>query len=234
MASQYERELRQVLAGVPAGVEAVIRSCSELEKNKMRLAIKRPFLVVRAAGSGMEGTGDLLALRGDICFPIEVKTTKPSKLYLSGRTMDQYLAMVNEGQRCNLMPLYAHRRKGVRGDSWMIFRVETDNLKGKLRQLAKSIPPFPLNRNGTPYLNWEEGMPLHQFIALVCSNAATKSQSLHSLEVRAIRDDFASQLDISNIIEQQIVATESDLVNKPSSIKQQTDILAELARRRSQ
>ena len=225
MSSQYERELRQVIAGVPAGVEAVIKSCTEQQKEKMRLAITRPFLVVRAAGSGMEGTGDLLALRGDICFPIEVKTTKASKLYLSGRTMAQYLAMVNEGQRCNLMPLYAHRRKGIRGDSWMIFRVETNNLKGRLRQLAKSIPPFPLNRNGTPYLNWQDGMPLHKFIALVCSNAAEQNQTLHNLEVRAIRTDIAAQLDISKIVEEQITGTDE--------IKNQTEIFAELARRRS-
>ena len=225
MSSQYERELRQVIAGVPAGVEAVIKSCTEQQKKKMRLAITRPFLVVRAAGSGMEGTGDLLALRGDICFPIEVKTTKASKLYLSGRTMAQYLAMVNEGQRCNLMPLYAHRRKGIRGDSWMIFRVETNNLKGRLRQLAKSIPPFPLNRNGTPYLNWQDGMPLHKFIALVCSNAAEQNQTLHNLEVRAIRTDIAAQLDISKIVEEQITGTDE--------IKNQTEIFAELARRRS-
>ena len=191
----------------------------------MRFAITRPFLVVRAAGSGMEGTGDLLALRGDICFPIEVKTTKASKLYLSGRTMAQYLAMVNEGQRCNLMPLYAHRRKGIRGDSWMIFRVETNNLKGRLRQLAKSIPPFPLNRNGTPYLNWQDGMPLHKFIALVCSNAAEQNQTLHNLEVRAIRTDVAAQLDISKIVEEQISAE--------NEIKNQTEVFAELARRRS-
>mgnify|MGYP006138528001 FL=1 len=225
MSSQYERELRQVIAGVPAGVEAVIKSCTEQQKEKMRLAITRPFLVVRAAGSGMEGSGDLLALRGDICFPIEVKTTKASKLYLSGRTMAQYLAMVNEGQRCNLMPLYAHRRKGIRGDSWMIFRVETNNLKGRLRQLAKSIPPFPLNRNGTPYLNWDDGMPLHKFIALVCSNAAEQNQTLHNLEVRAIRTDVAAQLDISNIVEEQISGLDE--------IKNQTEIFAELARRRS-
>jgi len=225
VSSQYERELRQVIAGVPAGVEAVIKSCTEQQKKKMRLAITRPFLVVRAAGSGMEGTGDLLALRGDICFPIEVKTTKASKLYLSGRTMAQYLAMVNEGQRCNLMPLYAHRRKGIRGDSWMIFRVETNNLKGRLRQLAKSIPPFPLNRNGTPYLNWQDGMPLHKFIALVCSNAAEQNQTLHNLEVRAIRTDVAAQLDISKIVEEQISGVDE--------IKNQTEIFAELARRRS-
>ena len=100
MSSQYERELRQVLAGVPSGVEGVIRSCSPIEKERMRLVLNRPFLVVRAAGSGMEGTGDLLALRGDLCFPIEVKSTKADKLYLSGRTKDQYDAMVSEGERC--------------------------------------------------------------------------------------------------------------------------------------
>ncbi len=76
MTSQYERELRHVLAGIPAGVEAVIKSCSVEEKERMRLVLNRPFLVVRAAGSGIEGSGDLLALRGDISFPIEVKTTK--------------------------------------------------------------------------------------------------------------------------------------------------------------
>ena len=225
MSSQYERELRQVLAGVPKGVEAVIRSCNPLEKQKMRQVLQRPFLVVRAAGSGMEGTGDLLALRGDLCFPIEVKSTRPKKLYLSGRTKLQYEAMVTEGERCNLMPLYAHRQKGMRGDSWRIFRVETSNLSGRLRQLEKSIPPFPLNRNGTPYLNWDDGMPLHKFIALVCSNAAEQNQTLHNLEVRAIRTDVAAQLDISKIVEEQISGLDE--------IKNQTEIFAELARRRS-
>ena len=153
MSSQYERELRQVLAGVPKGVESVIRSCTPVEKQKMLQVIQRPFLVVRAAGSGMEGTGDLLALRGDLCFPIEVKSTRATKLYLSGRTKLQYEAMVHEGERCKLMPLYAHRRKGVRGDSWRIFRVETSNLTGRLRQLEKSIPAFPTTRNGSVYVN---------------------------------------------------------------------------------
>ena len=46
MTSQYERELRHVLAGIPSGVEAVIRSCSVEEKERMRLVLNRPFLVV--------------------------------------------------------------------------------------------------------------------------------------------------------------------------------------------
>ena len=150
MSSKYERELRQVLAGLTKGVNAVIKSCSEVEKAKMKLVEKRPFLVVRAAGSGIEGSGDLLALRGDICFPIEVKSSKEAKLYLSGRTVDQYNSLVYEGNRSCLMPLYAYRLKGVRGDSWKIFRVETETLHGKLRKLASFIPSLPLTRNGRP------------------------------------------------------------------------------------
>ena len=116
MASSYERELRAVLAGTESGVSAVTKSCTPLEKARAMKVIQRPFLVVRAAGSGMEGSGDLVALRGDLSFPIEVKTSAKKKLYLSGRTMTQYLALQKEGNRCGLMPLYAYRLKGVRGD----------------------------------------------------------------------------------------------------------------------
>jgi Holliday junction resolvase len=178
MTSSYERELRRVLAGLEDGVKAVTRSCSELEKAQAMQVIHRPFLVVRAAGSGMEGSGDLLALRGDICFPIEVKTTKARKLYLSGRTWEQYESMQTEGNRCGLMPLYAHRLKGVRGDSWRIFRVETTTLNGRLKMLQRRIPPLPLTRNGKPFIDWEQGMPLHKFLALTCRNEEIKRPSI--------------------------------------------------------
>ena len=178
MTSSYERELRRVLAGLEDGVKAVTRSCSELEKAKAMQVIHRPFLVVRAAGSGMEGSGDLLALRGDICFPIEVKTTKARKLYLSGRTWEQYESMKMEGNRCGLMPLYAHRLKGVRGDSWRIFRVETSTLNGRLKMLQRRIPPLPLTRNGKPFIDWEQGMPLHKFLALTCRTEESQRPSI--------------------------------------------------------
>ena len=161
MTGAYERELREVLAGTEKGVHAVTKSCSPEEKNRMSRVIERPFLVVRAAGSGMEGSGDLVALRGDCCFPIEVKSTRPEKLYFSGRTKDQLNAMIREGERSGLMPLYAHRRKGVRGDSWRIFRVETVGLTGTLARLATMIPALPLNRNGSPFIDWNQGMPLN-------------------------------------------------------------------------
>jgi Holliday junction resolvase len=189
--SQYERELRAVLAGIPKGVDAVTRSCDPVAKAKAMQVVERPFLVVRAAGSGMEGSGDLLALRGDMCFPIEVKSSKKSKLYLSGRTWDQYLAMVYEGQRCDLMPLYAYRLKSVRGDSWRIFRVEVGKLSGRLGILARRIPALPVTRNGKEFLDWEKGMPLHQFLSLVCRKAA--SPSLESLDKRIKNIDLTGE-----------------------------------------
>ena len=148
MASSYERELRAVLAGSPDGVRAVTRSCTEIERARAMQVVQRPFLVVRAAGSGMDGSGDLLALRGDLCFPIEVKTRAEKKVYLSGQKEEQLQSMKEIGEKCELMPLYAHRLKGVRGDSWRIFRVETSTLSGRLATLARRIPTLPLTRTG--------------------------------------------------------------------------------------
>ena len=218
MSSKYERELRQVLAGLSKGVNAVIKSCTELQKARMKLIEKRPFLVVRAAGSGIEGSGDLLALRGDICFPIEVKSSKESKLYLSGRTVEQYNSLVYEGNRSCLMPLYAYRLKGVRGDSWRIFRVKTETLHGKLRKLAPSIPDLPLTRNGKPYLNWNEGMELNEFVALICSQNELGKTNMSYLQTRTSNTSTG-------------IGFDSEIELKPT--ERTRDILAELQKRRA-
>ena len=170
MGTSYERELRSVLAGEIKGIRAVTRSCSEVERAKAMRVVRRPFLVVRAPGSGSEGTGDLLALRGDVCFPIEVKTSKKKRIYLSGRTMDQYKSLKSTGEKCGLLPLYAFRLKGVRGDSWRIMKVEVEGLTGKLRHLSRSIPALPLSSRGTPHLDWDVGMPVHKFLSLICGS----------------------------------------------------------------
>ena len=170
MGTSYERELRSVLAGEIKGIRAVTRSCSEVERAKAMRVVRRPFLVVRAPGSGSEGTGDLLALRGDVCFPIEVKTSKSKRIYLSGRTMDQYKSLKSTGEKCGLLPLYAFRLKGVRGDSWRIMKVEVEGLTGKLRHLSRSIPALPLSSRGTPHLDWDAGMPVHKFLSLICGS----------------------------------------------------------------
>ena len=194
MTSQYERELRHVLAGIPTGVGAVIKSCTVEEKERMRLVLQRPFLVVRAAGSGIEGSGDLLALRGDISFPIEVKTTKSKKIYFSGRTLDQYNALAYEGERCGLMPLYAHRLKGVRGDSWRIFRVETSTLEGRLSILARRIPSLPRTRKGRAFIDWDQGMPLNEFINIVCQQNQD-SPTLEYIQKRSQRREEESEIE---------------------------------------
>ena len=182
--SQYERELRSVLAGEINGVRAVTRSCSEAERSLAMRVTNRPFLVVRAPGSGSEGTGDLLALRGDICFPIEVKSSKKTRLYLSGRTYDQLKSLKDMGERCGLLPLYAYRLKGVRGDSWRIMKVEVSGLSGKLRHLSRSIPSLPLTRNGKEFLDWGQGMPLHKFLSLICkSDSASGSLEVNQSEM---------------------------------------------------
>ena len=214
MTGAYERELREVLSGTEKGVNAVTRSCTEEEKERMACVSRRPFLVVRAAGSGMEGSGDLVALRGDCCFPIEVKSTRAEKLYFSGRTKDQLLAMIREGERSGLMPLYAHRRKGVRGDSWRIFRVETTGLNGTLARFAPMIPALPLTRNGSPFIDWEQGMPLNRFIAILCSSEGEQAaQALSGLAKRSVKQTTPTMAEDRE--------------------KSTQDILAELARRRS-
>ena len=207
MSSIYERELRSVLAGEEKGVRAVTRSCTESQRAQMMQVCQRPFLVVRAPGSGSEGTGDLLVLRGDMCFPIEVKSSKKSRLYLSGRTVLLYQALVNIGEKCGLQPFYAYRLKSVRGDSWRIFRVNVDNLTGKSRRLASRVPALPLTRNGTPHLDWEKGLPLHKFIALVCRSDGARS--IESLQ--------ASAAIYSNIIETETDQYQSSSPDKKAS-----------------
>ena len=195
MASSYERELRAVLAGSPAGVRAVTRSCTELERARAMQVVQRPFLVVRVAGSGMDGSGDLIALRGDLCFPIEVKTRADKKVYFSGQTQDQLDAMKEIGEKCGLMPLYAHRLKGVRGDSWRIFRVETSTLTGRLATLSKRIPTLPLTRTGKAHLDWDQGLPLHQFLGVVCRTSEESGLS------RLVEEALAIKIETETVIE---------------------------------
>ena len=184
MGSLYERELRAVLAGEPDGVRAVTRSCNPSEKARAMQVIRRPFLVVRAAGSGVGGAGDLLAIRGDVSFPIEVKANKERRIYLSGRTWEQYEELKRAGEACGLLPIYAYRLKGVRGDSWRILRVETTSLQGRLAVVANRIPALPLTPNSRPYLDWEAGLPLHRFLSLLCRDEESYEATATSLRAR--------------------------------------------------
>jgi len=71
-ASTYERELKGILEADIDTLKKVIKKC-DAESSRKYLSIERkPFLVVRAAGSlGF----DLLAVREQIALPIEVKSS---------------------------------------------------------------------------------------------------------------------------------------------------------------
>ena len=153
MGQIYERELRLVMAGKKKNVEGVIRSCSIEEKNRMRMVLRRPFFVIRVAGSGIEGSGDIFAARGDYGFPIEVKSSHSEKIYFDQRLKDQYEAIIRDCQRSQLLPLYAFRLKGVRGDSWRIFRVETGALTPDNGKLHVEYPPCQQRERVLSFLN---------------------------------------------------------------------------------
>ena len=94
------------------------------------------------------------------------------------------------GEKCGLMPLYAFRLKGVRGDSWRIFRIDSGELEGKLSILARRIPVCPLTSTGKPHLFWDQGMPLHKFLALVCRETEQKKSMFNPIQERTITEEI--------------------------------------------
>ena len=80
MSSVYERELKGILEGDEKTLSRITKTCSALEKGNYYLTQGKPFIVVRAAGSfGV----DLVALRGDISFLVEIKSSNTDTLHFS-------------------------------------------------------------------------------------------------------------------------------------------------------
>ena len=71
-ASVFERELKGILNGDEKMVNKVSKtSPPEVHSSYLKI-LEKPFIVIRAAGSfGV----DLVAIRGDFSFPIEVKAS---------------------------------------------------------------------------------------------------------------------------------------------------------------
>lgn len=164
----FERELKGILRGDESAIAAAIRSCSP-EEQKGYLRIQRwPFTVLRAAGSlGV----DLVAIRGDISFPIEVKASKRPTLWLSNtrRTIVQARELREECSRSHVLPLYAYRLKNSRGDSWRIFTIEDVEVEGHLRDVQRELPKVVTSKGGHYILRWAEGLPLHRFITYLAN-----------------------------------------------------------------
>ncbi|UCD91774.1 MAG: Holliday junction resolvase [Methanobacteriota archaeon] len=166
--SDYERELKRILHGDLDIINKVTRTCDDNEKEHYLKIIDKPFVVSRAAGSmGF----DLIALRGDVSFPIEVKTSSRKTIRFSdasGRASDQARWMIRECDRAGLFPVYAYRLKGQRGDSWRVFAMEVEGVKGRLGVMYKRLPKVEKSAVGHYVLRWEDGMQLNKFIDYLC------------------------------------------------------------------
>jgi len=164
-ASAYEREFRSLLEGQPEAVRSYARTLSPTERFEFEKVIERPFLIVRAAGSlGF----DLVALRREFAFPIEVKASSEPVIRFSaasGRANEQLEAHRRAVSRVGLTVLYAYRRIGLRsGETWRVFVAGDLPEKGVLRFVCRRLPPVSKTPDGNGILRWEEGLPLSRFL----------------------------------------------------------------------
>jgi Archaeal holliday junction resolvase (hjc) len=167
-ASAYERELKELLQGDRDALFRYGRALDPTQRPTLERIAQRPFLVVRAAGSlGF----DLVALRSEFAFPLEVKASSSDTIRFSaasGRAGEQLEAHRRAVDRVGLIVLYAYRRVGHRaGDPWRMFAAASAQSGGRLDVLRRRLPPLDRTREGNAVLRWESGMPLLEFMDLV-------------------------------------------------------------------
>lgn len=168
-ASNYERELKSILMGDKNTIDMVTKTCSEEEKEKYYKILKKPFIVVRAAGSyGV----DLVGVRNDISLLIEIKSSKSRKIHFSstgGKLQKQAERMKKDCERAGVLPIYAFRLKNTRGDAWRVFTfsMETNGLNGLAKRFYSKLPRLRLTKDRNLIMDWDEGMPLSDFIDMV-------------------------------------------------------------------
>jgi Holliday junction resolvase len=168
--SGYERELKELLQGKPESIARYYRLVPPIERGVVDRLQRAPFLVIRGAGSlGF----DLVALRDDFAFPIEVKASAESTILFSaasGRAQEQLEAYRKIVHRVGITIFYAYRRVGVRdADPWRIYLASQKSTRGHLRFVAEHMPSVETTPSGNTVLRWESGMPLHEFMKLVLS-----------------------------------------------------------------
>ncbi len=161
----YERELKYILAGDKKVIAKMVKTCNANEAMAYQSMCENPFLVIRAAGSlGV----DLVALRWDFSFPIEVKSSVEDVMHFSrcARLTEQADTMKDTCALSHLIPIYAFRLKNVRGDPWRIFTIPSDNkLIGRSSLLCNRIPDIGYTSGGNYVMRWSDGMKLSDFIS---------------------------------------------------------------------
>ncbi len=173
--SIYERELKDILEGRR---ETLLRMGRRLNIHQRRCYFSTatyPFVVIRAAGSlGM----DLVGMRGDFSFPVEVKSSGSDVFRFSssgGKAEVQAQTMVDQCARSHLLPFYAYRLKGARDDPWRIFAVPLADAKAGLwwlteahgtfaRLLMAKVPQIERTQHGARIMRWRSGYPLSSFL----------------------------------------------------------------------
>lgn len=166
VSATYERELKGILTGDPRVLAGMSKSLDPTESARYAEAQSNPFLVVRAAGSL---GADLVALRHDVSFLVEVKSSKEELLHFtdSPRLTEQVDLIRSQCERSGVLPFYAFRLKGIRGDAWRLFTLPGLRLAGRARLLYDQVPRMDRTTRGNPVLRWQEGMPLATFLAYV-------------------------------------------------------------------
>lgn len=167
-ASQYEREIKGILEGERDIISKITKSCNVIEKNNYFKIFDKPFVVIRAAGSfGI----DLVAVRGDISFLLEVKSSIENTIHFSsinGKLQKQAVNMQNICEKTKTLPIYAYRIKNYRGDSWKLFTLDIKNVEGRLKLLHSRIPKLVRSKKGYFIMRWDQGLSLSDLILYLC------------------------------------------------------------------
>jgi len=168
MGKVFERELKGILNANREILARVTKTCSTEERSGYQKINDKPFMVIRGAGSlGV----DLVAIRDGLSLPIEVKSSASNVLRFSRseKLAIQAQEMIDGCKLVGLMPIYAFRYKGQRGDAWRIFTLDIGQVNGRLRIMYERLPKIEPSREGNLIMRWKDGMPLSKFIDYVVS-----------------------------------------------------------------
>ena len=174
-----ERELRAILRGDEEYLRGYTAGMPPETRERYLRIVSRPFVVARAAGSfGM----DLIAIRHDFSFPVEVKSSASRVIRLSKnrRIREQAEWLVRECGKARILPIYAYRLKRVRNDDpWRLFTLPIEGtltVEGRSRLLYNLLPKLDTTAQGNLKLEWENGLPLYRLIEYLCPAATAAPQ----------------------------------------------------------
>ncbi|MEM3852674.1 MAG: Holliday junction resolvase [Methanomassiliicoccales archaeon] len=166
MTDLYERELKGILGGEVRFIDKICRDLPQEQLGAYRRLREKHFLVIKAGGSlGV----DLIAVRGNFAFPIEVKSSAERVLRFSRseKLGMQAQRMKEDCEHAGLVPTYAYRLKRAEGDPWRLFTLPGLNIRpdGIAGLLMRRLPSIGMTHEGNGIMRWDDGLLLSRFIA---------------------------------------------------------------------